>query len=714
MASYPCCMRKINIIFTLIVCITLSLITFHLQAQEARLSVSLHTKSSWAVSPYIFGRFFELNGRDAYPGFISQHLANSSFEPWSSLKNNHLRDEIIFKDVQKKDNIAYPWEFNSSSRAWFKLVPGGKHGEYFQRIIHSAEGKPVSFFQKTVLPDKRTLTYNITFFARSVGDELPLQLALTDADQLTLADSTIQLSGEWRKYQASLTLEQPTASRYQESPFGIYQLEFNLPTKGIVDIDHVMLSAGDALMGKFNPTTAQWMQDFNVSTLRWPGGNYASMYRWKDAVGPIDERPVSTNDEWGGLEPNYFGTNEFLEFCRLTGVEPYINVPFNLDVAAPEYVAQWVEYVNGGSTSPMGKLRTQHGYPEPWNVKYWQVGNEHYGKYQAGYVFKDTYTEGIKDYISTMKEADPDIKIFAAGADPLYADVGGDEWNEALLDKAGKKIDGIDIHRYVNYNTISREELDRLDPLFKGQLFTAFPSQYERILENLIQDAAKRGFDELMINIGEWNLSKVQVSEDEIVDYPTMPHAAFVAGMYNVFIRQGKWVKFSHQRDNTLWFRPYHNDFRPVNPGAYVLQMYAEPFVSGEKFFKLDVKTKKGPTFSHQNLGKRMLAMEEVPFIDVAAVVNEKEDRLLVFLTNRNLKEEYELELQLPGRKGSVNQIDMKEIFADPVFTQQISWEENQFHIREDQLQPSPGNTLRLKVKASAVVRLEMRMNKGS
>lgn len=707
-------MKKTNRTFAFIVGVILPIFFNNLQAQEVRISVDPDTKSSWSVSPYIFGRFFELNGRDAYPGFISQHLANSSFEPWGTLKNNHLRDEIIFRDVPEKDNVAYPWEIKSNSRAWFKLVASGKHGQYFQRIINSTEGNQVSFFQKTALPDKRTLTYNISFFARSVDDELPLQLALTDADQLTLADSTIQLSGKWRKYQATLTLDQPTDNRFQESPFGIYQLEFKVPARGIVDIDHVVLSAGDALLGKFNPTTVQWMQDFNVTTLRWPGGNYASMYRWTDAVGPVDKRPVSTNDEWGGLEPNYFGTNEFLEFCRLSGVEPYINVPFNLDVAEPEYVAQWVEYVNGDSTTSMGKLRATHGYPDPWKVKYWQVGNEHYGKYQAGYVFMDTYAEGIKDYIKAMKEVDGDIQVFAAGADPLYTDTGGDEWNEALLDKAGEKIDGIDIHRYVNYNTIGKEELDRLDPYLKGQLFTAFPSQYEVILEDLIQDAAKREIDNLMINVGEWNLSKVEVSEDDVVDYPTMPHAAFVAGMYNVFIRQGESVKFSHQRDNTLWFRPYHNDFRPVNPGAYVLQMYAEPFLQGDRFFNLEVETKEMPAFSHEKLGRRMLAMEEVPFVDVAAVISEKEDRLLVFLTNRNLKEAYDLELQLPKDRLTIHQVSMKEVYADPVFTRQSSWEENQFHMQDRQLKPSAGNTLQLKIKPSAVVRLEIRMNKES
>lgn len=707
-------MRKINKTFTILLGVILPVLLNSLQAQEVHLSVELDTKSSWSVSPYIFGRFFELNGRDAYPGFISQHLANSSFELWNTLNNHHVRDEVIFLDVSKIDNIAYPWESNSDRKAWFKQVPNGVHGKYFQRIINAVEGNKVSFFQKTAIPDKRTLTYNISFFARSVGDELDLQVALSDADHRVLSDSSIALSGEWRKYQTTLTFEAPTANRFQESPFGIYHLEFNLPGKGIVDIDHVMLSSGDAIKGKFNPTTLQWMKDFNVSTLRWPGGNYASMYRWKDAVGPFDERPVSTNDEWGGLEPNYFGTNEFLEFCSLTGIEPYINVPFNLDVAEPEYVAQWVEYVNGDSTTPMGKLRAAHGYPEPWNVKFWQVGNEHYGKYQAGYVFIETYAERIKDYIDAMKEVDPKIEVFAAGADPLYADIGGDEWNEALLDRAGKKIDGIDIHRYVNYNTMSREELDRLDPYQKGQLFTAFPSQYELILEDLIQDAAKSDIDDLMINIGEWNLSKVQVTDEEIVDYPSMPHAAFVAGMYNVFIRKGEWVKFSHQRDNTLWFRPYHNDFRPVNPGAYVLQMYAEPFLNGEKFFRLEVKAKKMPTFSHEKLGRRMLAMRELPFIDVVAVVNEKEDKLLVFLTNRNLKEEYDLELQLPGKKGAVKQVGRKEMYADPVFTQQSSWEENQFHVRESQLQPSAGNTLQLKIKPSAVVRLEISMNKGS
>lgn len=682
-----------------------------LQAQEIKIAVDLDAKSSQPVSPYLFGRFFELNGRDAYPGFISQHLANGSFEQWNLINNRHVRDEIIFKEVEHEGNVAYPWQQESAGRAWFALVANGVHGKYFQRIINPKSDNEITFYQKTALPDQRTLNYKLEFYCRSNEDGISLNVGLAESNNKLQDFKEVELSVDWKKHDVMLKID-TAEERFQDSPFGVHHLVFSFDSKAIVDLDHVMLSAGDAVNGKFNPTTMQWMKDFNVTTIRWPGGNYASMYKWTDAVGPWDKRPVSTNDEWGGLEPNYFGTNEFLEFCKLSGVEPYINVPFNLEIASPEYLAQWVEYVNGDTTTAMGKLRAEHGYPEPWNAKYWQVGNEHYGIYQAGFVFADTYAQKIKEYVKAMKAADPEITVYAAGADPLYTDHEGDAWNETLLDIAGNQIDGIDIHRYVNRVSVSDEAYDALDPYVRAHLFVAFPSQYELILEELIKDAKERGKNNLMITIGEWNLSEVRLEENKVVDYPSMPHAAFVAGMYNVFMRQGEWVKFSHQRDNTLWFRPYHNDFRPVNPGSYVLQLYAEPFRKGEQFFTVQTQHN-SPGFSHPQLGKRMLAMDQVPFVDVTSVLNEKEDKLIVFLTNRNLKEEYAVSLELKKKGLFIDRVSMKEMYADPVFTEQSSWEENQFHILESQ----PNHhleKLQLKLKPSAVVRLEISMHKGS
>ena len=699
--------RKITIILLIIILSG----SQKIYGQDVKVNINWSEKSSWKISPYIFGRFFELNGRDSYPGFVSQHIANGSFEQWNEFNNRHIRDEIIFREVEPVGNVAYPWQSVSDGRVWFSLVANGVHGTYFQRI-KNPEANSVSLYQKTALPDERIQTYDISFYAKANENDISLIVSLKLTENSKQSNTKLQLSDQWEKYKVSITIPEITTERFQNSPFGIYNLAFEFNQKAIIDLDHVILSAGDAINGKFNPTTVKWIKDFNVTTLRWPGGNYASMYRWTDAVGPIDERPVSNNDEWGGLEPNYFGTNEFLEFCRLTNIEPYINVPFNLEIAPPGYIADWVEYVNGDTTTAMGKLRKKHGYPDPWHVKYWQVGNEHYGTYQAGFVFAEEYAENIKDYLIAMKNADSSITVFVSGADPLYTDHEGDQWNETLLDITGEQIDGIDIHRYVNQVTVNREEYESLDPYLRAHLYVAFPTQYEKIMDELINDAKNRDLSDLYLTIGEWNLSGVKVDEEKLIDYPTMPHAAFVAGMYQAFIKKGKWVKFTHQRDNTLYFRPYFKDFRPVNPGAYVLEAFAEPFTTDENFHLLETLIQ-SPAFDHPKLGERMMAMENVPYVDGVMVINDNDTKAYLFLTNRNLRENYDVAINMAGDQEQVNQVIMKEIFADPVFKVQKSWNENQFEIKNRQIKKE-GAMINFTIKPASVIRLEMDLSKKS
>src|SRR5438128_7998647 len=127
--------------------------------------------------------------------------------------------------------------------------------------------------------------------------------------------------------------------------------------------------------------------------VRWPGGCFADSYNWRDGVGPRAQRPVRTNfwadnratDRYrsvnGGpqkYEPNHFGTNEFIRFCRLTGAKPYLAA--NLRSLSATDFYEWIEYCNspGGSTT-LAKLRASGGEAEPLGVRFWGVGNESWG-----------------------------------------------------------------------------------------------------------------------------------------------------------------------------------------------------------------------------------------------------------------------------------------------------------------------------------------------
>src|SRR5713226_2473032 len=130
------------------------------------------------------------------------------------------------------------------------------------------------------------------------------------------------------------------------------------------------------------------MRKIKASVVRYPGGCFADSYDWRDGVGPSDKRPRRTNFWNGGelasspashkYDPNQFGTNEFVHFCKLIGAQPYLAA--NVRSLPAEAFYQWVEYCNSpaGSTS-LADLRSAAGYPEPFNVRFWGVGNESWG-----------------------------------------------------------------------------------------------------------------------------------------------------------------------------------------------------------------------------------------------------------------------------------------------------------------------------------------------
>ncbi|HEX2907625.1 MAG TPA: alpha-L-arabinofuranosidase C-terminal domain-containing protein [Phototrophicaceae bacterium] len=131
-------------------------------------------------------------------------------------------------------------------------------------------------------------------------------------------------------------------------------------------------------VGGLRSDVVEALKKLKPPVIRWPGGCFADDYHWQDGIGPRAERPKRVNIHWGNtIEPNEFGTHEFMAFCRAVGAEPYFCG--NVGSGTPHELRDWVEYCNlpGGST--WSERRAQNGSPEPFRVKYWAVGNESWG-----------------------------------------------------------------------------------------------------------------------------------------------------------------------------------------------------------------------------------------------------------------------------------------------------------------------------------------------
>ncbi len=200
-----------------------------------------------------------------------------------------------------------------------------------------------------------------------------------------------------------------------------------------------------------------WRQDFvdatrdlNPGMMRF-GGLFSRYYKWREGIGPVNQRPMMRNYLWGGKETNRVGTHEFIDFCRKVKSEPLYCVNFMSDghlyfgkmkegnrTADAQEAAEWVSYAN----DPDHKERQLNGVSKPFDIKFWQLGNEtSYGK---GGFAKDQSIEQTIAFAKAMRSRDASIKLLGWG------DFGGDKnaepWAGDLVERAGEHIDSVAFH----------------------------------------------------------------------------------------------------------------------------------------------------------------------------------------------------------------------------------------------------------------------------
>lgn len=151
------------------------------------------------------------------------------------------------------------------------------------------------------------------------------------------------------------------------------------------------------------------LKALHVPVLRWPGGCFADTYHWRDGIGPKENRKTIVNTNWGGVtEDNSFGTHEFMELCRQIGCEAYFSG--NVGSGTVQEFSDWVEYCNMGGISPMASERRANGQNEPFNVKYWGIGNEAWGC--GGSMRAEYYADLCRQYSTYLRNYSPEHKIF--------------------------------------------------------------------------------------------------------------------------------------------------------------------------------------------------------------------------------------------------------------------------------------------------------------
>ena len=230
--------------------------------------------------------------------------------------------------------------------------------------------------------------------------------------------------------------------------------------KGRFRVGAISLMPADNIQG-FRADTIALMKEMDCKMMRMPGGNFISAYDWKNTIGDHDKRPPVLDPVWKAVQPNDVGVDELLQMCELIACEPYWCV--NTGFGEPRSGAELVEYVNGDKSTEWGAKRAANGRQQPYQVKYWNIGNEMYGHWQRGHMSRDHYIEKHNMFADAMRKVDPAIYIVAPGgfvdemttgqgifiAGQPEVKVGSDrDWAYGMLRDSWGKFDALATHAY--------------------------------------------------------------------------------------------------------------------------------------------------------------------------------------------------------------------------------------------------------------------------
>jgi alpha-N-arabinofuranosidase len=246
----------------------------------------------------------------------------------------------------------------------------------------------------------------------------------------------------------------------------------------------------------FRRDVLELVRELAPTIIRYPGGNFVSGYNWEDGVGPVENRPRRLDLAWMSTEPNTFGTNEFMDWCRVAGVEPMMAV--NLGTRGPDDARRLLEYCNFPSGTELSDLRRSHGWEKPHNVRFWCLGNEMDGPWQMETKTAWEYGRIAAEAAKLMKWIDPTIELAACGSSSRNMPTFG-SWEDTVLDHSFDHVEYISLHTYLNNYADDTPA------------FLASPDLMDSFIEEVVAiadavAARKRSPKRIMLSFDEWNV----------------------------------------------------------------------------------------------------------------------------------------------------------------------------------------------------------------
>ncbi|WP_062200356.1 arabinosylfuranosidase ArfA [Demequina salsinemoris] len=393
----------------------------------------------------------------------------------------------------------------------------------------------------------------------------------------------------------------------------------------------------------FRSDVIEMTRELGISTVRYPGGNFVSGYRWEDGIGPVDERPTRLDLAWHSSDPNKVGVDEFMKWSKKSGTEPMMAV--NLGTRGVQEALDLLEYCNVKGGTYWSDKRRENGAEEPHDIRMWCLGNEMDGPWQIGAMTADEYGRLAARTASAMRMIDPDLELVACGSSASFMPTFG-EWERTVLGHCYEHVDYISAHAYY-----FEEDGDLAS-------FLASAVNMDHFVESVVAAAdqvraAKKADKRIHISFDEWNVWYQQRAESKPPtgdDWPVGP--VLLEDRYNVadaVVVGNLLISLLRHTDrvHAASLAQLVNVIAPImtEPGGRSWrQTTFHPFAQASQLAKGEVLRVAidSPTYETKKFG-------EVPLVDAVATHDAETGEVVVFAVNRSLTDEVTLDVDLRG-----------------------------------------------------------------
>lgn len=398
----------------------------------------------------------------------------------------------------------------------------------------------------------------------------------------------------------------------------------------------------------FRQDVIELVKELGVSTIRYPGGNFVSGFRWEDSVGPRDQRPRRLDLAWHSTETNQVGLHEFASWLEKVGGE--LMLALNLGTRGTMEALDLVEYTNLPAGSAVADRRVANGRTEPFGVQMWCLGNEMDGPWQLGHRSAEDYGKIASQTAKALRQLDPSVELVVCGSSSAHMPTFG-EWERVVLTESYDDVDYISCHAYY-------QERD-------GDLgsFLASAVDMDHFIDTVIDTAdhvrsVKRSDKRINISFDEWNVWYVDRYHDEekltgLDNWPVAPR--LLEDVYSVadaVVFGNLMISLLKHADRvtSASLAQLVNVIAPImtEPGGPAWrQTTFFPFATTSRLATgsaLEVKLE-SPEYETALYGS-------VPLIDAVATHDEATGRTAIFLINRSQTDEAAVTIDLEALGG--------------------------------------------------------------